>query len=165
MIAFPEPLLAQTPQGTPLRLETSILMPGIKADFDQLGAEVKGNRLFLAAEEHKTVEVFDLKTGKHLHSVPGFDAPHQIVYVPQNNTILVTDSGPEGGNAGYVRVISGESYKIINSIRTLGAADSPGYNPAPRLMYSDTCGTEAKMVYTAVSIIDTRSATVLNEIT
>jgi DNA-binding beta-propeller fold protein YncE len=164
VMALSAALLAQTPQVAPLRLETSIPMPGIKGDFDHFGADVEGNRLFLAAEEHKTVEVFDLKTGKHLHSVLGFDAPHQIVYVPQNNTILVTDSGPEGGNAGYVRVISGESYKIINSIKTLAAADSAGYNPATHLMYADTGGTEAKMDYTVVSVIDTPSAKVTNEI-
>ena len=123
MLAFSATLLAQTPQSAPLRLETSVPMPGIKGDFDHFGADVKGDRLFLAAEEHKTVEVFDLKTGKLLHSVPGFGAPHQIVYVPQNNTILVTDSGEEGGKDGYIRVISGDSYKIIKSIKVLAAAD------------------------------------------
>ena len=59
MTALSTALLAQPPQVAPLRLETSIPMPGIKGDFDHFGADVEGNRLFLAAEEHKTVEVFD----------------------------------------------------------------------------------------------------------
>jgi DNA-binding beta-propeller fold protein YncE len=163
-LAFSAALLAQAPHDAPLRLETSIPMPGVKGDFDHFGADIKGNRLFLAAEEHKTVEVFDLKTGKHLHSVPGFDAPHQIVYVPQNNTILVTDSGEEGGKEGYVRVISGESYKITNSIKVLPAADSAGYDPETHLMYADTGGTEAKMDYTLISVIDTTAAKGVKEI-
>ena len=164
ILAFSATLLAQTPQSKPLRLEASIPMPGVKGDFDHFGVDLKGNRLFLAAEEHKTVEVFDLRTGKHLQSVPGFDAPHQIVFVPQNNTILVTDSGAEGGKEGYIRVISGESYKITNSIKVLAAADSAGYDAKTHLMYADTGGTEAKMDSTVISVIDTTAAKVVGEI-
>ena len=164
LLAFSATLLAQPSQNPPLRLEATISMPGVKGDFDHFGADVKGGRLFLAAEEHKTVEVFDLKTGKHLQSVPGFGAPHQIVYVPQNNTILVTDGGEEDGKEGYVRVISGQSYKIISSIKVLAAADSAGYDPETHLMYADTGGTEAKMDYTMISVIDTPSAKVVKDI-
>jgi DNA-binding beta-propeller fold protein YncE len=164
MLAFSATLLAQPQKNPPLRLEASIPMPGVKGDFDHFGADVKGGRLFLAAEEHKTVEVFDLKTGKHLQSVPGFDAPHQIVYVPQNNTILVTDGGVEDGKEGYIRVISGQSYKIVSSIKVLAAADSAGYDPETHLMYADTGGTEAKMDYTMISVIDTPSAKVVKDI-
>lgn len=164
ILAFSATLLAQTPRSTSLRLEASIPMPGVKGDFDHFGVDLKGNRLFLAAEEHKTVEVFDLRTGKHLQSVPGFDAPHQIVFVPQNNTILVTDSGAEGGKEGYIRVISGESYKITNSIKVLAAADSAGYDAKTHLMYADTGGTEAKMDSTVISVIDTTAAKVVGEI-
>jgi DNA-binding beta-propeller fold protein YncE len=163
IFAFSAALLAESPQSAPLHLETSIPMPGIKGDFDHFGADVKGNRLFLAAEEHKTVEVFDLKTGKHLQSVPGFGAPHQIVYVPQNNTILVTDSGEEGGKEGYIRVISGDTYKITKSIKVLAAADSAGYNPKTHLMYADTGGTEANMNYTVISVVDAPAAKVVSE--
>ena len=105
-----------------------------------------------------------MKTGKHLQSVPGFDAPHQIVFVPQNNTILVTDGGVEDGKEGYVRVISGQSYKIISSTKVLAAADSAGYDPETHLMYADTGGTEAKMDYTMISVIDTPSAKVVKDI-
>src|ERR1700730_2507693 len=64
----------------PLTLQTSIPLPGVQGAFDHFAADLEGNRLFLAAEEHKTVEVFDLKTGKPLQSIQGFDTPHAIVY-------------------------------------------------------------------------------------
>jgi hypothetical protein len=51
-------------------------MPGFTGDFDHFGLDLKGNRLFLAAEEHKTVEVFDLRTGARIHSIEGFGHPH-----------------------------------------------------------------------------------------
>jgi len=58
-------------------------MPGFEGgDFDHFEADLKGNRLFLAAEDHKTVEVFNLRTGKQLHSIAVFGNPHGIVYVP-----------------------------------------------------------------------------------
>ncbi|MDT9702796.1 hypothetical protein, partial [Streptomyces sp. P17] len=49
----------------------------------------KGNRLFLAAEDHGTLEVFDLKSGAHLKTVTGFETPHSIFYVPSNTTSSV----------------------------------------------------------------------------
>ncbi|PYY11814.1 MAG: hypothetical protein DMG69_03035 [Acidobacteria bacterium] len=125
---------------------------------------MKGNRLFLAAEDNKTVEIFDLQTGKRLHSVSGFDAPHAIVYFPENNTLLVPDSGCEDGLGGYIRVVSLESNKITNSIKVLAAADSAGYDPDTHLMFTDTGGLEAKMNYTVIAAIDVRQAKKVNEI-
>jgi hypothetical protein len=59
----------------PLKLITTTPMPGFTGDFDHFGLDLKGNRLFLAAEEHKTVEVFDLRTGARTHSIEGFAHP------------------------------------------------------------------------------------------
>src|SRR5882757_5417013 len=56
-----------------LRLIGTVDMPGIEGDFDHFGVDLKNNRLFLAAEEHHTVEVFDLHNGKPVHSIKGFD--------------------------------------------------------------------------------------------
>jgi hypothetical protein len=54
----------------PLRLVRSIPMPEFEGgDFDHFEADIKGNRLFLAAEDHKTVEVFNLRTGEHLDTL------------------------------------------------------------------------------------------------
>ncbi len=164
VLAISTALSAQAPKTSPLHLRSSVPMPGVKGDFDHFAADVKGNRLFLAAEEHKSVEVFDLQTGKHLRSISGFDTPHSILYVPEKNTLLVTDSGPEDLKEGYIRVVSGDSYKITDSIKVLAAADSSGYDPDTHLMYADTGGSEAKMDYTVISVIDSINAKVVKEI-
>jgi DNA-binding beta-propeller fold protein YncE len=161
-LAISVQLCAQTNQ--PLQLKASIPIPGVKGDFDHFAADVKSNRLYLAAEEHKSVEVFDLKTGKHLRSIGGFDTPHAIVYAPEKNILLVTDSGPEDGKDGYIRIVSLDTLKITDSIKVLAAADSAGYNPDSHLMYADTGGTEAKMDYTIIAVIDTKEAKKVNEI-
>jgi hypothetical protein len=45
-------------------LETTISLPGIDGDFDHFAYDLKRNRLIAAAEEHHTLELFDLKSGK-----------------------------------------------------------------------------------------------------
>src|ERR1700681_4420166 len=77
----------------PLKLVATTPMPGYEGDFDHFGVDLKGNRLFLAAEEHKTVEVFDLRTGERIHSIEGFGQPLMMVYLPESNRLVVTDGG------------------------------------------------------------------------
>jgi len=63
----------------PLRLIATTPLPGFSGDFDHFAIDLKGKRLFLTAEDHKTVEVFDLE-GKRLHSITGFGQPHAAVF-------------------------------------------------------------------------------------
>ncbi len=147
-----------------MKLKTTIPLPEIKGDFDHFAADLKSNRLYLAAEDHKSVEVFDLKTGKHLQSIGGFETPHAIVYAAEKNALFVTDSGPEDGNEGYIRVVSLDSSKVTDSIKVLAAADSAGYDTDSHLMYVDTGGLEAKMDQTVIAVIDTNDAKKVNEI-
>jgi DNA-binding beta-propeller fold protein YncE len=94
----------------------------------------------------------------------GFDTPHAIVYEKEKNVLYVTDSGVDDSTEGYIRVVSGDSYKITDSIKVLAAADSAGYDAAAHVMYADTGGLEAKMDYTVIAVIDTKTATKVAEI-
>jgi hypothetical protein len=78
-VAWPQ--TAQRP--VPLRRITAISVPGIRGDFDHFAADEKGGRLFLAGEDHQTLEVFDLQSGRHLKSVTGFRTPHSVLYLPE----------------------------------------------------------------------------------
>src|SRR5690348_10697172 len=69
-------------ERSPLKLVNSVDLPQYSGDFDHFAADVNGNRLFLAAEDHGTLEVFDLKSTKWLQTVKGFDVPHSILYFP-----------------------------------------------------------------------------------
>ena len=60
----------------PLKLVATTPLPGFSGDFDHFALDLKGKRLFLTAEDHKTVDVFDLE-GKHLKSITGFGQPHE----------------------------------------------------------------------------------------
>src|ERR1700730_10468454 len=100
-------------EKAPLKLITTTPLPGFSGDFDHFAVDLKGNRLFLAAEDHKTVEVFELRSGKPLHSITGFGQPHAILFLPDTNKLIVTD----GDDFGRVSLVNGKSYEIIDNIK------------------------------------------------
>src|SRR5579863_9723022 len=90
VLFFAFTLGARSQEKPPLKLVATTSLPGFTGDFDHFGLDLKGKRLFLAAEDHKTVEVFDLD-GKRLTSITGFGQPHAILYMPEVNKLIVTD--------------------------------------------------------------------------
>src|SRR5881296_3390209 len=107
-------------QKQPLKLVATTPLPGFSGDFDHFGLDLKGKRLFLTAEDHKSVEVFDLD-GKYLHSITGFGQPHALVFLPDQNKMIVTD----GDDFGMVELVSGENYKILDTIKLPQALTVP----------------------------------------
>jgi DNA-binding beta-propeller fold protein YncE len=79
--------------NNPLKLLHTTPLPDFKGDLDHFAVDLNGNRLFVTAEVHKTVEVFDLKTGERIHSITGFGTPHEILFRPDSNTLIVADGG------------------------------------------------------------------------
>src|SRR5712672_75378 len=63
--------MAIASDSAPLKLVGSVDLPKYSGDFDHFAADVSGNRLFLAAEDHGTLEVFDLNTTKWLKTIKG----------------------------------------------------------------------------------------------
>ena len=134
-----------------LRLLGRTDVPGFEGDFDHFAADVKGNRLFLAGEEKGTLEVFDLKTAKHLKTVKGFEEPHAIHFMPDTNRLIVTNSGD-----GLSKVMDGRTYEIVGTIKLTPGADVLGYDPSTQRAWIVTGGKNAskKMKETIVSEID-----------
>ena len=63
----------------PLKLVAKYKMPAdVKGRFDHLGVDLRGNRLFLAAESAHEVLVFNLRTGQFLRAITGIGIPHAI---------------------------------------------------------------------------------------
>ena len=135
----------------PLKLIRRTPMPGFMGDFDHFGADVKGNRLFLAAEEHKTVEVFDLRTGERIHSIEGFGQPLMMVYLPESNHLVVTDGGD-----GAVHLVDCKKYKIIGTIKLGQGVDHGVLNPVNNYYYVESGGGPSSPTH-VLSIIDTKS--------
>ena len=133
-----------------------------EGDFDHLAADVKGNRLFLAGEDGGTLEVFDLRTGAHLKTVPGMETPHAIHYEPAKNRLIVSNSGN-----GLSKVLDGKSYAVIDTIKLAPGADVMSYDASSRRLWFVTGGKNAttKTATTVVSQVDVDSGKPLGHVT
>src|SRR5580704_19630778 len=74
---------------------TTTRMVGVQNHFDHLTADLKNNRLFVVPEDNKTIEVYDLRSGKFVHSIKGIGVGHSVVYRADSDRIFVTD-GSDG---------------------------------------------------------------------
>jgi DNA-binding beta-propeller fold protein YncE len=142
---------AQT--NAPLKLVHTTPLPGFTGDLDHSAADLGGHRLFVTAEVHKTVEVFDLNTGDHLHSITGFGTPHEILFRPDSNTLIVADGGADSS----VRLVDGKSYEIIDSIKLPPGVDSAEYNPVTKEYYVENRGPDASANTHMISVIDAKN--------
>jgi len=138
-------------EHAPLRLIIRTPMPGFSGDFDHFGLDRKGNRLFLAAEEHKTIEVFDLRTGARIHSIEGFGQPLMMVYLPQSNHLIVTDGGDSS-----VHLVDCKKYRIMRTIKLGPGVDHGVLDPVGHHYYVENGGGSDSPTH-LLSIIDTKS--------
>src|SRR5258707_5967278 len=142
----------------PLKLITPSRMPGFTGDYDHFGLDLKGSRLFLAAEEHKTVEVFDLQTGERIHSIEGFGQPLMMVYLPESNHLVVTDGGDSA-----VQLVDCKTYKIIKTIKLGQGVDHGVLNPVNKYYYVESGGGSSAPTH-VLSVIDTKSFKQVGEV-
>lgn len=143
----------------PLKLVTTTPMPGYSGDFDHFAVDLGGNRLFLAAEEHKTVDVFDLRSGKHIHSIPGFGDAHTMVYLADSNRLIVADEN----TVGMVKLLSGTDYTILDTIQFPHAVDHGAFNPVDHYYYVEADGESGAKTH-GIGIIDTKRFKSIGEI-
>src|SRR5690348_11272928 len=150
--AKPEP-------ASPLKLLRTIPMPGITGRFDSFGIDVKGQRLFVTPLDHKTVEVYDLKAGKLIQSIPGIEKAHAVLYRGDLNEIFVTD-----GPADSLKIFKGDKYEFVKAVGPLAEPDGILYDPATHYLYIITGGENAKLDYSLIAVVDTedRKSTRLN---
>jgi DNA-binding beta-propeller fold protein YncE len=139
-------------QGTvPLKLVQKYEMPSeVKGHFDHFAIDVKGGRLLVTPEAYKAVLVFDLKSGKMLHTIGGIEKPHAILYREDRNRLYVTD-----GEAGDVKIFDSTTYKPVGSVKLLEDADSIGFDPATKFLYVDNGGGDVHQTYSMLSVVDT----------
>jgi len=150
MLVLARPAGAQ--EKRPLKLVATTPLPGFSGDFDHFALDLKGKRLFLTAEDHKTVEVFDLD-GKRLHSITGFGQPHAALFLPDVNKLIVTD----GDDFGMVELVNGKNYKILSTIKLPPGVDGAVFNPVNGHYYVESGSDEPGAKTHALNIIDTKT--------
>jgi DNA-binding beta-propeller fold protein YncE len=145
---------------SPLKLSQTLTLPSdIKGNFDHFGVDLKGNRLFATPEGYKAVLVFDLKTGKPIHTITGIGKPHAVLYREDLNRIYITD-----GDAGDLKIVDGKNYALLSSVKLLEDADSIGYDPKTNYLYIDNGGGDVHQTYSMLSVVDTTAGKKLADI-
>lgn len=100
---------ASPPPTQPLlTLERTVPLPNVHGGFDLMALDAAGQRLFVAAEDNHTVEVIDVRAGRALASLPGFNEPKWVVYRPEGNRLFVSTGGD-----GRVTELDGRTYRPV----------------------------------------------------
>ena len=150
---------ARANEAAPLQLLHAVPLPGFSGDFDHFAVDEKGGRLFLAGEDHKTVEVFDLKTSRRLKSITGFGTPHSIIYLPESDHILVTD-----GDKGLLQILRGSDYAVVEHVDGLAGADSMKLDAPAQIVYVVTGGKDVPLEYSFLVAIDLKAHKKVSEL-
>lgn len=141
---------APAPSDTPLKLAGSTDLPGYTGDFDHFAYDEKGDRLFLAGEDGKSLEVFKLSTGEHLQTVKSVDTPHSPLWLADKDELLVVDGGTKG-----IRWLDGKTLDVKRT-KALSApgADSAAYDPSSKRLFIVTGGKDVPLEYCILDAID-----------
>ncbi|MBU6207755.1 MAG: hypothetical protein KGQ42_08715, partial [Alphaproteobacteria bacterium] len=126
---------------SPLAITGHVDLPGYSGDFDHFAADVPGDRLFLAAEDHGTLEVFRLSTLEHLKTIKGpIDTPHSILLMPDIHKMLVTET-----SKNMSHYFNSDTYAFEKALKLHPGADSIGYDAPRNRLYIVTGGKDVPM--------------------
>lgn len=155
------PSNAKDPAASPATLigRSTAWKPEYSGDFDHFGVDPKRNRLLLAAEDHGSLEVFDLNTGVHEQTITTFSTPHAILYLPEQDRLIVTDSGKGG-----TRILDAATYKILGYIGLEPGADTMEFDKGSNLLYIVSGGKDVDMKECFLNEIDPISGKVYRKL-
>src|SRR5437867_3737974 len=119
LLAWFAPLLAlfiiitasQAAAPSSLQLLQTVTLEGIEGRFDHFTADVKGERLFVAALGNNSVEVIDLKAGKRIQALRAVQKPAGVLYLPDSNRLYVASGGDNS-----LKIFDGASFELLKSI-------------------------------------------------
>lgn len=150
---------APAPQS-PLSIVGHVDLPGYEGDFDNFAADVAGDRLFLAAEDHGKLEVFKLSTLAPLKTVKGpIETPHSILYMPDVRKLLVTETGKS-----LSHYFNSDTYIFEKLLRLVQGADSVGSDAQRNRLYIVTGGKDVPMKDSWLEQVNPRTGKFINHL-
>ncbi len=151
----------------PVTLLRTTYLPDIVGDFDHFAVDTKRNHLFVSAEVHHSVEIFDLRTGDHLQSIGGLKTPHSLAFDAAKDELLVAD----GGDSALILLAASDFHRIDRIALVDGSAtgkgDSPDaayYDTKTRLYYIGNGGVSANLPDSTISIFSPEQGRIIDEI-
>jgi DNA-binding beta-propeller fold protein YncE len=147
-------------QGSSVRLMKSVDLPGYTGDFDHFAVDYDRNRLLLAAEDHGTLEVFDLNTSDHLKSISGFGNPHSILVRKGAPTVFITDSEKQGPT-----IRDANDYAKKQDVALTPGSDTSKYDASTNILYIVTGGKDVNMSTANLEAVNPDTGAKLGSIT
>jgi len=83
-----------------------------------------------AALGNNTVEVLDVKAGRHIKSLPGFREPQGIAVVPDAKLVAVANGHGEG-----LQLLNADDYRPAQMVRLGDDSDNVRYDASARRVY------------------------------
>jgi DNA-binding beta-propeller fold protein YncE len=142
-----------------LTMVQTIPLPGYTGSFDHFAFDSTLHRVLLAAEDHASVEVFDLRTGTHLRTVAGFEKPHSILVRPGARTILVTDSG-----ASKSQLLDAATYQKIHNVELALGANCLLYDARKNRVYITAGGDRVHLPSSTLLAVNPDTGAVLKSV-
>src|SRR5438445_557186 len=113
-----------------LSLVRTIDLPRVEGRIDHMAIDMAAQRLFVAALGNNTMEVIDVKEGRHVKSLPGFREPQGIAVVPDAKLVAVANGQGEG-----VQMIDAVEYRPTKSIPLGDDSDNVRYDAAAKRLF------------------------------
>ncbi len=110
-------------ESQPLSLESHIALPNVKGRIDHFSVDVKGQRLFVAAVDNHTLEVVDLKSGQHVHTISDLAEPQGVFYDASTNRLFVAC-----GLDGVTKIFDGTTFQVLATVKFPDDADNIRYD-------------------------------------
>jgi len=100
--------LGHAQSNSPLRLERTISLPGVKGRIVYLAFDAASQRLFVATLGNNTVEVIDVKSGTKVRTISGLAEPQGVIYEPEKKRLWIANRSD-----GTVRIFDAPKYQPL----------------------------------------------------
>jgi len=114
----------------PLNRVAIIPLPGVAGRTDHMAVDLARQRLFVAALGNNTVEVLDLKSNRHLKSLPGFHEPQGIAVAADVKAVVVANGQGEGA-----QFLDSSDFRVTRSVRLGDDSDNVRYDAAAKRLF------------------------------
>ena len=147
---------SQTGGTTALEQVQAIELANVEGRIDHMALDAQAGRLFVAALGNNTLEVVDLNAGKPTDEIKGLKEPQGVVYIPEDNKLLVTN-----GDGDTLDIYDAQSLKLLSQVVLGEDPDNVRYDAATGYAYVGYgTGNES-----ALGVVDVRTGTKVADIT
>jgi DNA-binding beta-propeller fold protein YncE len=115
--------LVQAQEPKVLGLKGHTELSNVNGRIDHFSADLKGQRLFMAALGNHTVEIIDAQTGKRLRTLTDLAEPQGLYYDPATNRLFVACA-----KDGATKLFDAATFQLLHTVKFSSDADNIRYD-------------------------------------